>query len=307
MVDMKKMKNKIVALWIIVFALSSLQVFAQREPSEFTIFGGGGLSFFGYQAPVEKVSSIGYHGDIGVGFTGFVSRMCGFHVGAGFGLLNVKARVGNLKNLTPGKIDDNDYPFDLHASLLGYSEVHKTLFVSVPLLFQFQTKQNQYRGSGKSFYAMSGVKLLMLFNTTCDTRVANLYNAAYYPEFDNWAATQKFAGLGTFDGITGSEKFGVALLPMFTFETGIKWNLKAGLLLYTGVYFDCALTDPTKKNRTPVSELNTTESSLSLLALYKKSSVMDLGIKLRLAFYKSNTNNSYKKKSPQKTPCNYTY
>jgi len=291
-----------VLMVLFLFNINSLQVFAQRNPSEISVFGGGGLSFFCYQVPLDKVSSIGYHFDIGAGFTGFVSQMCGFHVGAGLGMFNAKSNMRELQNLLPGKTDSNGFPFDLHTSLLDYSETHKTMFLTVPLMFQFQTKQNQMRGGGKSFYAMTGVKLLILFNTRCDVRINTLFNAAYYPEFDNWAATQTFAGLGEFEGKKSKEEFGVKLLPMFTLETGIKWYLKEGLLLYTGVYFDCGLNDYTKTNRKSASEYNFTEPSLSLLAFYKKSNIMDVGIKLRLAFYKS-----HKKNLRKQLPCHYTY
>ena len=301
----KTVHGVLIALFL--FNINSLQVFGQRDPSEISVFGGGGLSFFCYQEPLDKVSSIGYHFDIGVGFTGFVSQMCGFHVGAGFGIFHVKSNVRELQDLLPGKTDSNGFPFDLHASLLDYSETHKTMFLTVPLMFQFQTKQNQMRGGGKSFYAMTGVKLHVLFNARCDVRVATLFNAAYYPEFDNWAATQTFAGLGKFEGKESNEKFGVKLLPVFTLETGIKWNLKEGLLLYTGVYFDCGLNDYTNKNRKSVSEYNFTDPSLSLLAFYKRSNAMDVGIKLRLAFYKPYKKNSHKKPSHKQLPCHYTY
>jgi hypothetical protein len=298
---MMKRKINIVFLIFILFNVNSLDIFAQREPVEFSIFGGGGLSFFGYQTPLNKVSSIGYNFDIGVGFTGFVSQMCGFHVGVGLGAFNVKANAGDFKIFMPGLTDINDYPYELNTTLIKYSETHKTMFLNIPLMFQFQTKQGRTRGDTKRFYAMAGAKLLMLFNRTADVRITTIYNAAYYPEFDNWAATQKFAGLGEFSGKKSNEKLKVDFLPMFAFETGIKWYLGKTIILYTGVYFDCGLTDPTKNNRKPVNEYNAMEQP-QLLAFYKKSFLMDTGIKLRLAFYKPSQKMSHKK-----LPCHYTY
>ena len=286
---------------ILLFSFTGLNLFAQENPIEFSVFGGGGLSFFGYQTPTNKVSSIGYNCDIGVGFTGFVSPMCGFHIGAGFGLLKAKAKVGDFNNFTPNLTDSNGYPFDLTNTLIGYSETHKTMFLNFPLMFQFQTKQKYARRETKSFYAMTGVKLFMLFNRSYHAQIPTIYNVAYYPEFDNWAATQKFAGLGQFDGNKGSGKLGLAFFAMFALETGIKWNVGNGLRLYTGVYFDCGLNDPTKNNRKHVGEYSPLEP-LSLLAFYKKSFLMDVGIKVRLAFYKPSNKVQHKK-----LPCNYTY
>ena len=298
---MTKNEIRIVATFFFLFSLTGLNLFAQKNPVEFSVFGGGGVSFFGYQKPVNKVSSIGYNCDIGVGFTGFISPKCGFHVGAGFGLLQVKAKVGNFKNFTPNLTDSNGYPFDLTTTLMGYNETHKTMFLNFPLLFQFQTQQKYARRATQSFYAMTGVKLFMLFNRSYIAQVPTILNVAYYPEFDNWAATQLFAGLGEFVGNKGNEKFGVVLFAMFTLETGIKWNIREGLALYTGVYFDCGLNDPTKKNRKSPSDYSPLEP-LSLLTFYKKSALMDVGIKLRAAFYKAS-----KKTSRKPSPCNYTY
>ena len=298
---MKKIEISIATTIIFLFSLTGLNLFAQKNPVEFSVFGGGGLSFFGYQKPINKVSSIGYNCDIGVGFTGFVSPMCGFHVGAGFGLLQAKAKVGNLSNFTPNLTDSNGYPFDLTTTLMRYNETHKTMFLNFPLMFQFQTQQKYARRATQSFYAMTGVKLFMLFNRSYNAQVPAILNVAYYPEFENWAATQLFAGLGEFDGNKDSEKLGIAFFAMFTLETGVKWNIREGLALYTGVYFDCGLNDPTKNIRMPVSEYSTSKP-LSLLTFYKKSALMDVGIKLRVAFYKPS-----KKTSRKPSPCHYTY
>jgi hypothetical protein len=298
---MKKIKIKIVVLTSVLFITNSLHLFSQKTPAEFSIFGGGGVSFFCYQSSSNKVFSIGYNCDIGVGFTGFVSEMCGFHVGAGFGTFKVKAKVGDIVLFTPGLTDSNGYPFELSSNLIGYSEIHKTMFLNFPVMFQFQTSQRQMRGGTKNFYAMAGAKLLMLLNRKYDLEIEKIYNIAYYPKFDNYAATQTFAGLGEFPGKDANEKYKIEFLPMFAFETGIKWNIGNNLLLYTGAYFDCGLTDPTLKNRKPLSEYSY-EESISLIEFYKKSFLMDEGIKLRLAFYKPSQKRSY-----GKMPCHYTY
>ncbi|MCL2246507.1 MAG: hypothetical protein FWC10_05270 [Lentimicrobiaceae bacterium] len=146
---MKKIEISIVTTIIILCSLTDLNLFAQKNPAEFTVFGGGGVSFFGYQEPVNKVSSIGYNCDIGVGFTGFVSHTCGLHIGAGFGLLQAKAKVGDFNNFTPDLTDSNGYPFDLTSNLMGYSETHKTMFLNFPLMFQFQTQQKYARSDNR--------------------------------------------------------------------------------------------------------------------------------------------------------------
>jgi hypothetical protein len=276
---------------------SSLYVSAQKTPNEFSLYGGGGLSFFAYQLPMSKVFSIGYHGDIGLGFTGFVSQQCGFHIGAGFGLFRVKSNVDDLLTFTPNLIDAHEYPYELYTTLSGYSEIHKTMFLSVPVMFQFQTKEKQSKDWKKGFYAMTGAKLLVLFNRSYYSQIATFANAAYYPEFDNWTATQMFVGLGKFSGKDADGKIEIGLIAMFTFEAGIKWRIGEKCYLYTGAYFDCGLNDPTKNNRKPVSNYIAVEHlvDFSLLDFYNKSFLMGTGLKVRLAFHKI----------PEKMPCPY--
>jgi len=265
---------------------------------------------------MNKTFSIGYNADIGGGFTGFAGQHCGFHIGVGLGLFNVKVKVGDLENFTPNKTDANGYDFDLYTTLSGYSETHKTLSLTVPLMFQFQTKMKPVRNLEKNhkqcFYAMTGAKLQMLFNRSYNAEITTLYNAAWYHEAHNWAATQTFAGLGDFVGKDANEKFGIGFLAMFTFETGMKWKLREHLNLYAGVYFDCGLNDPTKDHRKPVSDYTEVEhlAGLSLLSFYNKSILMGTGIKLRVAFTKPpkrevcpETANEKKNKTSKKLEC----
>lgn len=289
------MKNRIAKLIIALLVLSNWHLFAQKSLNEFSISGGAGFSFMFYQALQNKTSSLGFNGDVGVGFTGFVSRQCGFHIGAGLGLCNIKVKVGDLQNFTPNLTDDNEQLYDLYTTLIGYSETHNIMFLNFPVMFQFQTKMNDgwnWRRSRKqSFYAMAGAKLHLLFNRHYDVQITTLNNAAYYPVANNWAATQIFAGLGDFAGKDTDGKFGFGFLTMFAFETGVKWRIYQNLFLYTGVYFDCGLNDPTKKYRDPVNNYTAVEdiAHLSLLSFYRKSFLMGAGIKLRLAFIKSPT------------------
>ena len=289
------MKHKITTIIIISLALSSLQIYAKKPSKEFSLYGGSGFSFLFYQAPQSITSSFGYNGDIGIGITGFVSQQCGFHIGAGVGLLNIKVKTGDLHNFSSNLTDCNGYNFDLYTTLAGYSEIHKTLSVNVPVLFQFQTKMNQgwnWKKSQKQcYYFMTGIKLHLLFNRIYKAQITRLDNAAYYPIADNWAATQTFVGLGDFACKDADGIFSVGALAMFTFETGIKWRIHQNLYLYTGAYFDCGLNDPTKNYREPVSNYIDAEhlAALSLLSFYNKSALMGIGIKLRLAFFKYST------------------
>jgi len=265
---------------------SSLPVPSQGNTMEFSIFGGGGLSFMAYQSAPVKTSSVGYNYDVGIGFTGFVSQQCGFHVGVGFGQFQVKANVGDIKNLKSGLTDSNGKLFDLHSTLYDYSEIQKTMSLYFPLMVQLQAKEKQ--GKTANYYAMLGVKVHVLLSRAYSSEITALANAAYYPDAHNWATTQTFAGLGEFSGDNSNGKLDVGVLAMFAFETGAKFRIGKIFCLYAGAYFDLGLNDPTKNKRNPVGNFTTVESlyNLSLLDVYKNSFLMDVGIKLRFALTK---------------------
>lgn len=292
MVNVKKIKSRMGKLLLILLTFSSLQLFAQKSSNELSIYGSGGLSFLCYQSSMSPATSMGYTGELGIGFTAFVSQQCGFYFGAGLNLLNLKVKVGDLKNFSPKLTDSNNLTFDLYTTLSGYRETHKTTSVSFPIMFLFQTRgkhQWNWRKSQKvNFYAMGGVKLQLLLYRNYYAQVTTLYNAAYYTEANNWATTQTFVGLGDFAGKDKSGKFKMGILGKVAFETGIKWRMSESVYLYTGVYFDLGLNDPTKKFRKPVSDYTSVEqlSNLSLLSFYDSNMLVESGIKLRIAFMK---------------------
>jgi len=310
----KKTANILMKLIIILFTLSNLHVSAQRTALELSVYGGGGISFFICNPMLPNAFSIGYHGDLGVGLTVFASPQIGFHVGAGFGLNNTKLRVDNLKNLTSGLIDANAYPFDLHTTLIGYNEIHKTVFVSFPVMFQFQAKEKKQawdwtKSQKKRFYLKAGGKALLLLDHKYEVGVNKLNNLAYYPEFDNWAGTQTFAGLGDFDGNSNNGKLGLSIVAMATVEAGIKWRIGEKVYLYSGAYFDVGLMDPTKISRSPIRNYTYAEhlQYLTLLQVADRVNLMGVGVRVRLAFAQppkkepcpqwgnSNDNNKYKR------------
>jgi hypothetical protein len=291
---------KIIMLSFVMLALS-VSASAQRRtkmPKEFSIFGGGNYAFVYHQkvlSGVYGVSSNGFGADLGVGFTAFAGKHIGFHFGLGVGMNNVKTLVDSITFVSPNfanapSLFGDEQPYDLYTNLSGYDEKQHTYFLTIPVLLQFQTlPQRSHRaGVGKSFYAMAGVKLNILLKKQYEVEVQELKNMAYFTQLENWAGTQRFAGLGRFVGNTANGRF-KTIMPVFTFEAGMKWELSKKINLYTGAYFDCSLTDPTKNSRISVNKYTSAENlaELSLLDFYDKSFSMGVGIKLRLAFVKT--------------------
>jgi len=301
------MKTK---LLLILFGISILQASAQKHSKEFTIYGGGGASFF-LSPPSSSASSIGYHADIGFGFTYFFSHTVGFHVGAGFGINNITAKVGKLQTITPDSVNriGNYIPFEeykddgtviprygrVHTTLYDYTEKYQTKFLSIPIMFQLQTKPKQQplrQGKKANFYAMTGIKILFFFDQKYEVSLKALENEidfGYGPLLG--FPEPHFSGLGIFNndqkGYITTGKLGVGMLALFTFEAGVKWRIREKLLFYTGTYFDCGMNDPIKKNRQSLNIYHDPVflEELTLLSFANRINLMGVGIKLRLAFW----------------------
>jgi len=264
-----------------------------RISREVSIYGGGGWSFYACQPSFKEASYKGISGDFGAAFTGFFNEQIGLHIGAGIGLYNFKTKISAFPTIiTPNLFDNvNGYHYDLHTTLYNYEEQQKTLCLSMPMMLQFQTKRthqwNKDLYSKRSFYAMGGIKWNIVFKSTYESSIEKLTNAAYYPDLDNWAATQTFAGLGPFKiNNSNGKDIEISLLPALAFETGMKWHIKKNYFLYTGVYVDYVLNDPTKDIRTQVSDYDYTAPKnldMALLSFTDKIYPMTIGLKLRLA------------------------
>ena len=296
---------------LVLFAISILcvSVNAQSQtkaPNEFSIFCGGSYSFFNYQKPlsgVHGISSTGFSADLGISYTAFVGKHIGFHIGLGAGMYNVSALIDSFTFVTPNceipamfglppDLYGTGQPYDLYTTLSGYDEKHSVYFISIPVMLLFQTMPTRPHKSGimKNFYLMTGVKLNIPIKMEYDIEIKELKNIAHFTQLDNWAGTQNFADLGRFKGNTATGKLKNAML-VFAFEAGVKWYSSKKIIIYTGGYFDCSLTDISKKNRKPVNDFISEESmaNISLLEFYNKSFLMGVGIKLRLSFINPST------------------
>jgi hypothetical protein len=301
-----------VTLIAILFATTAIQVSA-KTPYEFSVHAGGGYSFFkhgqlpnstystgsvgvDYDPPlrglyaVNGASSSGSAGELGIGFTGFVNPYVGLHVGLGISLHNVNVKVDSLKTLTTGRIDDQNLENDLYTKLTDYKEKHQTFSLSIPFMLQFQTIENASSWRSRpdfqhGFYAKAGFKLNILLSNTYESEVATLYNAAYFPDLDNWADTQTFAGLGSFKGKNAKGDFGF-VQAMFACEMGMKWRVGNDMFVYTGAYLDYGLNNPSKNNRQPTSNYLYQDDlrDLALLEYSEKAHLMAIGVKISLAF-----------------------
>ena len=288
-----KQKYKII---IILFALSGIYASAQvqdtKDPNEIHLYLGAGFSAIHHQHAKRNGLFNGSALDFGIGYLHYFHKNWGIYLGMGAGTYNTNKTV-DVDVFTPNLIDQNDYAFDLYSDV-GYNEIFQTQFLSIPLMLHFQTKKKSHawrliHRPFKGFYLMGGLKANIPFKDRYEAKVLTVSNAAYYPEMDNWAATQLFAGLGKFnDGseYEGNLEFEMPLLSL-AFETGLKWRLNR-TLLYTGIFCDIGVHNSVKNVRTPINN-NIAVAHLTdfpLITYAEKLNMVNLGIILRIAFFK---------------------
>ena len=282
------MKTKV--FFIILFATMCIKVTAkmsQIEPNEFSIQGRVGLLSL---APISNLFN-GYTLDLGVGYTFFFNKNLGFHFGLSPGFYNAK-NYEDINVLTFSLIDQNGYPFDLYTTS-EYNEIHKTMFLSIPLMLQFQTKSKLSRSWKQSYaqreglYVMAGIRANIPFNYKFESYHTDITNLAYYPDLDNWSGTQKFAGLGVFEGQELDTNLEIAQFVILAFEAGFKWHLNKNRILYTGLFFDYGLNSIYNNNRPPFNNYIAVNhlTAFPLLVFPTEMNNMAIGISLRLSFF----------------------
>jgi hypothetical protein len=292
----KKTANTVTKLFIILFVLSNLNLSAQKTSLEFSVHTGGGFEAFAFRPSLKGNSSTGYGGELGVGFTGFFTPQWGIYIGAGFHMGNIQSKIDSLPtHITPNLIQEPEGNFyNLYSTLFGYTEVQRTMGITIPVMLQFQTKPDRHwhwkQGKRVSFYAMGGLKLHFLFNSKYETAISQLYNKAYFYDLDNWADTQAFAGLGYFNkGYSSAGKLNFGVMASLALESGVKWRIDRRIYLYTGVYFDCGLNDPFKDNRVDRSNYTNEDQlkDLTLVRFTDKMNLLAVGIKVRVGFWRA--------------------
>ena len=281
----------------ILLILFSVPTFAQRAPNEFnehSIFGGVGLTFIPYELTPDARFLNGSDLHIGIGYTHFFHESWGLFIGLNPTMYNVRSAF-DLYFENPDLTDSNGYMFELFT-FADYKEKHRMLFLTVPLMIQYEPKSNKQRWAWWNkpqhvFYAMGGLKTSMSVNNRYKGGIKTISNKAYYPELDNWAATQKFAGLGEFDRESAEGEFDLGLCFSLALEAGIKWRLNGYKYLYTGVFFDYGLNniDRTKINRMPIrNDINVEHfTDFTFLTYPDKLQIRSIGINARLAFYRA--------------------
>jgi hypothetical protein len=210
------------------------------------------------------------------GYTCFFNQNVGVYTGIGAGFYNASVNLNNFKTVSPLLIDSDDDRFNRHTKLNGYEETQSLKYLNIPVMLQYQPNEN--------FYLLGGIKvgipLSGKYSSSCDS----VTNAGYYPDLNNWATEQSFAGYGSFKGKNLSGDLDIGISVMLSLEAGLKWRLSEKASLYTGAYFDYGLNNIVKNGTfLNYSSSNASEFTLnSALLLAEKTGLMGVGVKVRV-------------------------
>ena len=296
---------------LLLFTFTCILVTAQplpdKDPGEISLFLGAGLSSLHHKDMPRDGFFNGNAIEFGIGYTHYFNRNWGIFIGAGPGIYNTQKHV-NIDVFTPDLTDANRYQFDLYTKTY-YREDFQTMFVNIPVMLQYQTKQeinewwqrfNRYKG----FYMMAGIKAAIpMRENRYEWEITSITNSAYYPEMDNWAATQKFAGLGVFNdaddavGSDGRLELSTPCLKL-ALEAGFKWRIGNSALLYTGIFCDFGINNTVESIRPPINNHIVVEhiTDFNLVTFSEKMNMTTAGIILRLSFFRH----------PKRLNCSYS-
>lgn len=235
------MIKKNIYLFIALLLVSLSAMPQDKIHHEYSVTLGGGLSSLKYDPEVGKQEH-GLGGNLGFGYTLFLNKNWGINSGVEFSYFTAKIKNVDVLSYAPGLIDSEGEVYDYYSSVTGYAERQHVVLANIPLMAHFQTEAF----AENSFYISAGAKVGIPIVSKYKSDGDRFENKGWYPERENWATDQKFAGFGTFYDRDVKEDLDLKVAFMLSVETGIKWALDNGKSLYTGIYCDYGLNDITK-------------------------------------------------------------
>jgi len=236
--------------------------------SEFSIYGGGGLSTLMYDIKGSDKSN-GLGGFLGFGYTYFFAPSWGIGSGLEMAFYNAGFKFKKYTQ-PPYMVADSEGEIEFRSTVEGYKEEQSVALFQIPLMLQYQ------RGENHKFYAMAGTKIG--FPLTGENKIsADSVKNSGYRKFENYEyTTQKFLGFGTYVGQKSEKKLSLQTVALLSAETGMKWKIKEELRLYTGIYFDYGLNSVTKRRHQ--------EQAFAFSNLIDEATPLAIGLKLKLSF-----------------------
>jgi len=256
-----------------------LLIGANAFASEFSVYGGNGLSTLMYNAK-EGNKSQGLGGLFGFGYTYFFTPNLGFASGLEMAFYNAKYEFKKIAQQPYMFIDYEGHEMEFRSTVDGYREEQILVLLQIPLMLQYR------QGKNHQFYVMTGTKIGIPLSGKNKIYADSVKNSAYSKFEDYEYTAQKFMGFGTFIRQKSEKNLPLQTAVLLSAETGIKWKLSERFRLYTGIYFDYGLNPVTKRGPSSdrVIEYKSQEQTFDFNNLVDETTPLAVGLKLMLSF-----------------------
>ena len=246
-----------------------------QDKHEISVYLGGGMTSLKYEIENGDKAGLGALG--GLDYSFFFTGAFGLRTGVEFGFYNSRYEADEILRAYSNEKDAEGNAFKFRSAINGYSEKHSLLTVQLPLMLRFQSKERH-----KYYLAFGGKGVIPVWSRAVGSD-ADLMNYGYYADVNCEYDDIEHLGFGP-QAAKGFEK-ALDLEPtgFASVETGIKFKLKDGLSLYTGVYFDYGLRNILSKSKT-ANILEYEPEDFAMNSILKEMTPMTVGLKLGLAF-----------------------
>ena len=248
---------------------------------ELSVWTTCGLSMLNYTVKTGKTDSgLGY--SFGLGYTRFFNQRFGLSFGAEYAFYSKSLKIDQIRGAND-TYDIAGNPIVYYWSVENYREKQQIGMINFPFAVLYQT------GDNHKYYASLGFKIGLPVYGKFRSSDAILTTSGYYPDYDQNEIWQNDFGYGVFPVENKKElNFGFSLLG--TFETGARWNIGIGKVLYMGIFMDYGFNNSFKySNPSRFVEYNRYEPSQPVMNGFLdyqngKVTPFAFGLRLRMAF-----------------------
>lgn len=298
---MKNILKKAICFACILLGCGQLSVQGQEKQMkhEVSVVGGLGLSTLKFKIN-EGDHSSKMGGVFGLGYLYHIDNNFGIRTGIEFEFYNAEGRLNSFTDSYSAKDAAGNFRFN--TSVVDYKEKQRATYFNIPIMGQYEVPVF----NNHQFYGAAGVTLGIPLSGKYKTSGADFKTSGSdFDYIDNPPTIENSQGLGfySFRGRKIDEKLDFKFTVMMSLETGMKWELKSDLSLYTGIYFNYGLNDirkdkeqkflvyepPYNNVKAENFEQNSMLNSQTTADGVSKSMtgnirLMDLGLKIRLAY-----------------------
>jgi len=292
---MKKIKTIILSILVGLIAVN-INVYAQKntpEKMEIGVSVATGMSALNFVLVDGEKPSYG----IGINFgweAAFVfSEQLSFRTGVN--LASFKSSVNIEQHNVchqlipvPAGFPD-DHKFSMIAEFGNYKEQFEAFYIRLPLMLQY------LMGAKNNFYVSAGANVGIPLNSVSQINSEKLITKGYsdftMQEYENMPNH----GFYTYSDIRTGSKLQLGLSLSAALETGMKWKIRNGICLYTGLFADFGLNNIRKGDSMKESVIFNEESESFIFnsvlhsqtkdkPLIDKVKPMFFGLRLKIVF-----------------------